>query len=35
MFNIVSYIIFVEGYSWYFFVGIWHIGIVILVVMCC
>jgi hypothetical protein len=35
MFNIVAYIIFVEGYNLYFVVGIWHMGIGLLVVMCC
>jgi hypothetical protein len=35
MFNIVAYMGLVEGYSWYFVVGIWHKGIGILVVMCC
>jgi hypothetical protein len=35
MFSINAYIRSVEGYSWYFVVGIWHMGIGILVVMCC
>jgi hypothetical protein len=35
MFSITAYIIFVEGYIWYFVVGTWHMGIGILVVICC
>jgi hypothetical protein len=35
MLSIVAYIRFVEGCNWYFVVGIWHMGIGILVVMCC
>jgi hypothetical protein len=34
MFNIAAYIRFVEGYNWYFVVGIWHMSIGLLVVMC-
>jgi hypothetical protein len=34
MYSIAAYIRFVEGYSWYFVVGTWHMGIGILVVMC-
>jgi hypothetical protein len=34
MFNIAAYIRFVEGYNWNFFVGIWHIGIDLSVVIC-
>jgi hypothetical protein len=35
MFSIAAYIRVVEGYNWYFVVGIWHMSIGILVVMCC
>jgi hypothetical protein len=35
MFSIAAYIRFVEGYILYFVVGIWHMGIGLLVMMCC
>jgi hypothetical protein len=35
MFNIAAYIMIIEGYSWYFVVGIWHMGIGLSIVMCC
>jgi hypothetical protein len=35
MFSIAAYIRFVEGYRWYFVVGIFHMAISLLVVICC